>query len=130
MLTSQRCHHDVQRQSEGKFAPAIPSTHVVSDTWKHTSFEDTEYESDTAGRAQGVNKGGSNRCDSKTERSGRDEPARPDPFTAHVGRNFKDDIADIEDGQELVVVVTLHVEVLFETSKSGIANVGSVDEAE
>lgn len=77
-----------------------------------------------------MDKGGSDRCYSKTERSGRDEPAGPDPFTAHIGRNFEDDITDVEDGQELIVVVTFHVEVFFETSKSGIANVGSVDEAE
>ncbi len=41
---------------------------------------------------------------------------RSDPFTCEVGRDLKDDVADVEDGQDRVVVVPYQSEVFLETS--------------
>lgn len=53
-----------------------------------------------------------------------------DFFVHPGGTHLEDDIADIEYGQDLVVVVALQIQVLFQTGETSIADVCSVDEAE
>ena len=67
---------------------------------------------------------GEDAAQSKAQRRCGNEPARPNPFA----RNLEEDVADIESRQDGIVVVSLEVEIFFETGKTGVANVGSVDE--
>lgn len=53
-----------------------------------------------------------------------------DSFVHPGGTHLKDDVADVEHGQDLVVVVALQLQVLLQTRETSIANVRSVDEAE
>jgi hypothetical protein len=68
-----------------------------------------------------VNEGGSERADTESERDGRYEPARADPFAGHVGRDLEDDVADVEDGQHGVVVVATHAKLFLQTGDFGVA---------
>jgi hypothetical protein len=43
---------------------------------------------------------------------------------------LKDNIADVENRENRVVVVTCELEILLETSKAGVADVCSIDETE
>ena len=53
-----------------------------------------------------------------------------DAFVQPGGTHLEDDVADVEHGQNLVVVIALQLQVLLETGQTSIANVCSVDEAE
>lgn len=44
--------------------------------------------------------------------------------------HLENNVTDVEDGQDLVVVVTLQAQVLLKTSQTSIADVRSIDEAE
>jgi hypothetical protein len=44
-----------------------------------------------------VHKRRTNRCDTKTQRNDRNEPAGPYPLASDVGGDLEDNIADIED---------------------------------
>ena len=61
-----------------------------------------------------VHESGADGADTKPEGGSRDEPARANPFAGHVGRNFEDDVGDVEDGENLVVIVTFQVETFLE----------------
>ena len=67
-----------------------------------------------------VHKSGADGADTETEGDGRDVPPRADPFAGHVGRNFEDDVGDIEDGENLIVVVAFQAKILLETSQLGV----------
>lgn len=75
-------------------------------------------------------KGSSNGGDAKAKGDGRNEPARTKPLAGHVGWDFEDDVADVEDGQHAVVVVARHAQVFLKASNLRIADIGAVDEAE
>jgi hypothetical protein len=64
-----------------------------------------------------VYKGSAEGADAKTEGETRDEPPRPYQLACHIGRNFEDDIRDIENREHFVVVVAFEVKVLSETSE-------------
>ena len=49
------------------------------------------------------------------------EPSGTEPFAAHVRRNLADDVADVEDGQDSVVVEALKMKTLLETSNLGVS---------
>ena len=68
-------------------------------------------------------------AESEAEGCSGDEPAWTHVFAERGARNFEEDVADIERGEDRVVVVFLEIEILFKTSETGIANVGSVNEA-
>ena len=57
----------------------------------------------------------------KADRNGRDEPARTPPFADDVGRDLEDYVRDVEDGQDGVVIVALHAEILLETCQTSVA---------
>ena len=48
----------------------------------------------------------------------------------HPGTHLKDNVADVEHGQDLVVVVALEPQVLLQPGEPRIADVRAVDEAE
>jgi hypothetical protein len=49
------------------------------------------------------------------------KPSRAEPFAAHVCRNLADDVADIEDGQDGIVVEALEMKTLLETGNLGVS---------
>jgi hypothetical protein len=77
-----------------------------------------------------VHKRRTNRCDTETQRNDGDEPARPYPLASDVGWDLEDNIADIEDRQDRVVVVSFELEIFFQTRQTGVADIRSIDEAE
>jgi len=64
-----------------------------------------------------VHKSCADGAEAETKRDGRDEPARADPFAGHVGRDFEDDVGDVEDRENPVVVIAFEVKILFETGE-------------
>jgi len=48
------------------------------------------------------------------------EPARSDPLTGHSTWDLEDDVGDVEDGENLVVLVSLQTEILFKSSEPSI----------
>lgn len=56
----------------------------------------------------------------KADRNGGNEPARTPPFADDVGKDLKDDVRDVEDGQNGVVIVTLEAEILLETCQMSV----------
>lgn len=75
-------------------------------------------------------KGSPKGCNTKAKRSGWNKPTRTNPFAGHVRRDFEDNVRNVEDGDELVVIVALELEILFKSGEPGVANVGTIDEAE
>lgn len=57
-------------------------------------------------------------------------PPGTHPFASHIRRNFENNVADIKNGQDRVVIVSLEMEILFQTGQTCISNICSVDEAE
>ena len=49
------------------------------------------------------------------------EPSGTEPFAAHVRRNLADDVADVEDGQDSVVVEALKMKTLLETGNLSVS---------
>jgi hypothetical protein len=48
----------------------------------------------------------------------------------HPGTHLKDNVADVEHGQDLIVVVALESQILLQPGESRIADVRAVNEAE
>lgn len=109
---------------------ATYAAEVVGNARQHASLEDAQNEANGANRVDVVDKGRRNGNGAKAQRDDGDEPSRTDPLAADIRRNLKEDVRDVEDGQDLVVVVTFEVEILLQTCQACIADVGSVDEAE
>lgn len=72
-----------------------------------------------------VDESSANGANAKAERDGRNEPAGANPLAAHVGGKLKDDVGNVEDGQEEVVVVALEAKVLLKTGQARIAGMKS-----
>ena len=68
-----------------------------------------------------VHEGRGQRDDAEAEGDGRDEPAWPNPLAHDVGRDFEDNVRDVEDGEERIVVVALEAQVPLETGDFGIS---------
>lgn len=77
-----------------------------------------------------VNKGSANGRNAEAEGDDGDEPSWADPFAGNVGGNLEDDVADVEDGEDGIVVVARELEVLLQAGQAGVSNVCAVDEAE
>jgi hypothetical protein len=61
-----------------------------------------------------VHKCGANGHDAEAERYGGDIPPGTYPFASHIGRDFKNDVGYVEDGEDGIVIVAFQVEFLFE----------------
>lgn len=72
-----------------------------------------------------VDKSSANGANAKAERDGRNEPTGAKPLAAHVGGKLKDDVGNVEDGQEEVVVVALEAKVLLKPGQARIAGIKS-----
>lgn len=107
-------HDDVQGQAEGELAAAVPAGEVVGDAGHHAGLEDAEQEAHPHGLRLVRDEGGAERGDAEAEGDGGQEPAGADPFADDVGGDLEDDVADVEDGQDGVVVVSFQFEVRFE----------------
>ena len=85
------------------------------------------------------------RADTPADHDKRDPQRRTSALHHHVGRDFSQDVEGEEDGQSNLIIVstfianhkscsthvviqTLHVETLLESSKTSIADVGTVEE--
>lgn len=90
--TGKRSHNHVERQTESQLRALIPTGEIVCDSWKHTSLEDTEEETDTADGSLAVDKGGSDTDDAEGERGSREEPAGTHPFTEDGSGDLEDDV--------------------------------------
>lgn len=67
-----------------------------------------------------VAEGGEDGAEAEAERDGGQIPAGTDELAQHVRRNLKDNVGDVEDGEDLVVVVTHQLQVLLEAGKLSI----------
>jgi hypothetical protein len=76
-----------------------------------------------------VTEAGENAAQTETQGGCWDEPTRADIFTQGGAWDFEEDVADVEDAEHGIVVVTLEVEVFLEAGQTCIADVGSVNEA-
>lgn len=110
-----------QRQAKSQLAATVPSREIVGDARQHSGFKSTQQEAHTGGAVDVVDKSSANRANAKAERDGRDEPTGANPLAAHVGGKLKDNIGNVEDGQEEVVVVALEAKVLLKTGQARIA---------
>lgn len=68
-----------------------------------------------------MNKSRPQRRDPKAERYGGQKPPWSDPFTGETRRDLKDDIADVEDGQDRVIAVPGQAQILLEAGEAGIS---------
>lgn len=128
--SSERRHDDVQTQSEGKLASAIPTGHVVGNARQHAGLENAQQEAYATDGCLCVYKSGAKRADTESQGDEGDEPPGTHPLAGHVAGDFEDDVADVEDGKHDVVIIALHSKVFFQTGDFCVSNVGSVDEAE
>jgi hypothetical protein len=94
---------------------------VIRDTGQDTGFEDAEKKTNCTGLGPSADESCSQGSNAKADRNGRDEPARTPPFADDVGRDLEDDVRDVEDGQDGVVIVALHAEILLETCQTSVA---------
>jgi hypothetical protein len=65
--------------------------------------------------------GGGDTDDAKEERCEREEPTRTHPLASNGGGDFEEDIRDVKDREDLVVVVTLKLEILSESGDTRVA---------
>ena len=68
-----------------------------------------------------MDKGRSQRADSKRQRRGREEPARTQPLAGHGAGDFEHNVSDVKDAEDGIVVVVLHMEVFFKTGELRVA---------
>lgn len=117
----QRCHDDVHGQAEGQLLATIPSTQVVGDTGKHTGLEQAQDEAHAAYLCLVVDESTCHGSNTKAEGDAGDEPARTKVFAGEVRWDLEDDVADVEDGQHEVVVVSDQLQVFLETRQTCIS---------
>lgn len=110
----QRRHDDVQRQAKRQLRATVPSRHVVRDAGEHARLKDAEQEADAADGSFRLDKGRGDADAAKEERGRGEEPARADVFAGDGRGDLKEDVGDVEDGEDHVVVVALEVEVLIQ----------------
>lgn len=89
----------------------------------------------------------SDRADAESERGDRDKPPRAKVLAGGCRRDFEDDVADVEDCEDDVVVISFEAKVLLQAREFGIActstrqlywatlrnkltDIGPIDEAE
>jgi len=115
--TRQRSHDDVEGEAESQFTSSVPSRHIVCDTGHHAGFEDAQKKSHATSSAEIVHECCTDGDDTKCERDCWKIPSGAYPLAGHVGRDLKENIGDVKDGEDGVVVVIFQVEVFFETGE-------------
>jgi hypothetical protein len=115
--TGERSHDDVEGQAEGQFASSVPSRKVICDSRHHARFEHAEKEPHARSAVDVGHECGTDRADTKAKREKGNVPPWAEPFAGHVGRDFEEDIRDIEDGENFVVVIASQAKIGLETSQ-------------
>lgn len=110
----QRRHDDVQRQAKRELGATVPSGHVVRDAGEHARLKDAQQEADAADGSFRLDESRGDADAAKEERGRGEEPTRADVFAGDGGGDLKEDVGDVEDGEDHVVVVALEVEVLVQ----------------
>ena len=114
-------HDDVQGQPVDELGAAVPSGEVVGDSGKHACLEDAEDEAHARGRGEVGDEGGEDGGEAEAERGQGDEPAGAHPLAHDVGGDLEDDVADVEDGEDDVVVEAGEAEISLEAGETGVA---------
>ncbi|KAI6749433.1 hypothetical protein HG530_015272 [Fusarium avenaceum] len=94
---------------------------IYNDNRNHARFENTQDEAHAANFGNVRNKRGEDGAESEAEGRQRNEPARTHVFAEQIRGDLEDDVADVEDGEDEVVVVSLHPEVFFQTGETRIS---------
>ena len=117
----QRRCDDIQRQPEREFTATIPSREIIRDPRHHTGLEQAQHEPHPARLRSIMHESRTDGTDAEAERDGRNEIARPDELAADVGGDLEDDVGDVEDGEDLVVIVSLQFEIFGKTGDARVA---------
>jgi hypothetical protein len=86
-----------------------------------TSFKDSKQKSDTARTSSSLDKGGTQGTYAKAQRRQGQKPSWAYVLAEDSAWNLKQDIRDVKDGQNLVVIVCLELEISRHASDSGVS---------